>query len=661
MHQDLIEETLETAPPSDPVLDPIQVIDPILFKDATTTLSALATARPMSLAALAAAALAACGGGGGGETAVSGTSPAAATTTTPATATTTPTSTTPASTPSTTSSTTSTTSTTAPSTANPPTPATSTGYAYPTPAKNEDAARFLLQAGFAATDADIASVRATGYASWLNSQMALPAGTAGWDWLNSQGYGDVLSPNNYYDNTYPADYMVWNQLMAAPDPMRKRVALALSEFFVVSLNGLNFSWRSHAMAHYWDTLAANAFDNYRSLLEAVTLNPAMGYYLNTKGNRKEDSSGRQPDENYAREVMQLLTIGLYQLNPDGTAKTDGTGKKIDTYAIADVSNLARVFTGYDLDQSQNATTVVPQTGGGTRTLGNTAFTRLPMVLTAANHSSLAATFLGTTIPAGTAGAAALKTALDALFNHANTAPFFSRQMIQRLVTSNPSPAYVARVAAIFANNGAGVRGDLARVFSAILLDDEARGPAGLTQPEFGKLREPMLRLAQWARTFGVTSTSGAWKIGDLSNAGTQLGQSPLRSPSVFNFFRPGYVPPSTALTAGVVAPEFQIVTESSVGGYLNFMTGVIMNGLSSGDITAPYTSELALVTDAAALVQRASLLLGGGQVSAANQTLIVNALNATPVTVASSAAVKRNRVAAAVLMVMASAEYLVQK
>ena len=491
--------------------------------------------------------------------------------------------------------------------------------------------------------------------------MALPAGTAGWDWLNSQGYGDVLSPNNYYDNTYPADYMVWNQLMAAPDPMRKRVALALSEFFVVSLNGLNFSWRSHAMAHYWDTLAANAFDNYRSLLEAVTLNPAMGYYLNTKGNRKEDSSGRQPDENYAREVMQLLTIGLYQLNPDGTAKTDGTGKKIDTYAIADVSNLARVFTGYDLDQSQNATTVVPQTGGGTRTLGNTAFTRLPMVLTAANHSSLAATFLGTTIPAGTAGAAALKTALDALFNHANTAPFFSRQMIQRLVTSNPSPAYVARVAAIFANNGAGVRGDLARVFSAILLDDEARGPAGLTQPEFGKLREPMLRLAQWARTFGVTSTSGAWKIGDLSNAGTQLGQSPLRSPSVFNFFRPGYVPPSTALTAGVVAPEFQIVTESSVGGYLNFMTGVIMNGLSSGDITAPYTSELALVTDAAALVQRASLLLGGGQVSAANQTLIVNALNATPVTVASSAAVKRNRVAAAVLMVMASAEYLVQK
>ena len=644
MHHDLIEEATKKTAPSAPIF---------VTDDAHAT-SAFSAAPPLSLAALAAAALAACGGGGGGEAPTAGAAPATAGTATTPVPTPDPA---PGATPGATSQ--------PPSTGTPvtttPPPATPTGYAYPAPAKNEDAARFLMQAGFAATDADIASVRATGYAAWLNAQIALPAGTAAWDWLNSQGFGDVLSPNNYYDNSFPADYMVWNQLIAAPDPMRKRMALALSEFFVVSLNGLDFSWRSHAMAHYWDTLAANAFGNYRSLLEAVTLNPAMGYYLNTKGNKKENASGRQPDENYAREVMQLLTIGLYQLNPDGTARIDGAGKKIDTYGAADVSNLARVFTGYDLDQSQNATTVIPQNGGGTRTVGNTAFTRLPMVLTAANHSPLAATFLGTTIPAGTAGAAALKTALDALFNHANTAPFFCKQMIQRLVTSNPSPAYVARVAAVFTNNGAGVRGDLARVFCAILQDDEARGLAGLTQAEFGKLREPMLRLAQWARTFGATSASGAWKIGDLSNAGTQLGQSPLRSPSVFNFFRPGYVPPSTALTAGVVAPEFQIVTESSVGGYLNFMTGVILNGLSSGDITAPYTSELALVTDAAALVQRVSLLLSSAQVSAANQTLIVNALNATPVTATSSTAVKRNRVAAAVLMVMASAEYLIQK
>ena len=535
------------------------------------------------------------------------------------------------------------------------------GASFPTPSSNEDAARFLLQAQFSAGDADITSVRAMGYAPWLERQAAVPLGQTAWDWLNAKGYGNVLNTNNYYDNSYPGDHMVWNQLMAAPDALRKRMALALSEFFVVSLSGLDFSWRSHAMAHYWDTLAAHAFGNYRDLLEAVTLNVAMGYFLNTKGNKKETASGRQPDENYAREVMQLFTIGLHQLNPDGTAKTDGAGKPIDTYTASDVSNLARVFTGYDVDRSQNVDTIIPQTGGGTRTVGNTSFARLPMVFKASDHSNLAANFLGATIAANTPGAAALKTALDTLFNHPNTAPFFCKQMIQRLVTSNPSPAYVARVAAVFANNGAGVRGDLLRVFAAILQDDEARGPAGLTQAEFGKLREPMLRLVQWVRTFGAISTSGDWKVNDLSNSGTQLGQSPLRSPSVFNFFRPGYVPPSSNLSAGAVAPEFQLVTESSVGGYLNYMMGVVNNGLNSSDINAPYAAELALVLDATALVRRVNLLLCGGQLSAANEALIVTALNATPLTNASSAAAKRNRVCAAVLMVMASAEYLIQK
>jgi uncharacterized protein (DUF1800 family) len=294
-------------------------------------------------------------------------------------------------------------------------------------------------------------------------------------------------------------------------------------------------------------------------------------------------------------------------------------------------------------------------------VGNTAFARLPMVQIGNNHTMQAATFLGVTIPADTPAKDALKTALDTLFNHPNTAPFFCKQLIQRLVTSNPSPAYVGRVAAVFVNNSIGARGDLAAVLFAVLLDDEARGPQGLTAPEFGKLREPMLRLVQWARTFSVSSTSGAWKIGDLSNASTQLGQSPLRSPSVFNFFRPGYVPPTSTLSAGSVVPEFQLVNESSVGGYLNYIAGVISNGINSGDIKATYTAELNVVTDAAALVQRINTLLSGGQLSSASQTLIVTALNATPVTAASSAATKLNRICAAVLMVMASAEYLVQK
>ena len=372
--------------------------------------------------------------------------------------------------------------------------------------------------------------------------------------------------------------------------------------------------------------------------------------------------------------MQLFSIGLYQLNLDGTPKTDAQGNRIESYSQADVTNLARVFTGYDIDMSQNVNTYDPVLN---RNIPNTTPARLPMVLNASRHSTLAATFLGVTIPAGTPGATALKTALDTLFNHPNVGPFFGRQMIQRLVTSNPSRSYVARVAAAFNNNGAGVRGDLKAVWSAILLDDEARSPAGLTQASFGRLREPMLRFVQWGRTFGIRSAAGSWKIGDLGNPATQLGQSPLRPPSVFNYFRPGYVPPSTALAANrSVAPEFQLVNESSVGGYLNYMQGVIRNGVyvnapdqpnsgsnaSNGyDITAAYTAELALVTDAAALVRRLALLLCADQLSASTQTLIVNALNATPVTAASTDAVKSNRVAAAVLMVMASAEYLVQK
>jgi len=533
---------------------------------------------------------------------------------------------------------------------------------YPTAATDEQAARFLLQSQFSASPAEIAAVRAAGYALWLQQQMAQPIGTTGWAWLDSQGYGNVLNPANYYDSTAQADYMIWNQLIASPDAVRKRCALALSEFFVVSSSGLSFNWRSHAAAHYWDTLNSHAFGNYRSLLEAITLNVAMGYYLNTKGNKKADGKGSQPDENYAREVMQLFSVGLVLLNPDGTPLLTN-GKTTDTYSASDISNLAQVFTGYDVDQSQNVDTLIPQTGGGTRKVGNTTFARLPMVQTANNskHEFLAATFLGVTIPANTSPSAALKIALDTLFYHPNTPPFFCKQMIQRLVTSNPSPAYVARVAAAFVNNGQGTRGDLAAVWQAILLDDEAREPAGLTWPAFGKLREPLIRLVQWARTFTVGSSSGLWKIGDLTDAASRLGQSPLRSPSVFNFFRPGYVPPSTTLSAGSVAPEFQLVNESSVGGYLNYMMGVISSGISAGDIKAAYTRELTWVTDATTLVQKLNLLMCAGQLSQDTQTLMINALNANPVTAGSSDTVKRNRICAAVLMVMASAEYLIQK
>ena len=543
----------------------------------------------------------------------------------------------------------------------------------------EEAARFLLQAQFSASDAEIAAVQKQNYADWLAQQFDAPLGQTGWDWLNARGYSVIDNTTRYFDHFYPGDYMVWNQLMTAPDAVRKRLALALSEFFVVSLTGLDFAWRSHAVAHYWDTLARHALGNFRDLLEEVTLNPAMGHYLNTKGNQKENpTTGRVPDENYAREVMQLFTIGLVQLNPDGSEKTATNGQRLETYTQSDVTQLARVFTGYDFDQRHNVTVVLDPEGK--RKVGNTHFARQRMLFTPSRHSELEVRFLGTTIPAKTSGIDALKIALDTLFQHPNVGPFFGKQMIQRLVTSNPSPAYVARVAAAFADNGAGVRGDLRAVFAAILLDDEARSPAGLTDPRFGRLREPMLRLVQWGRTFGITSAQGSWKIGDLSNPATQLGQSPLRSPSVFNFFRPGYVPPATQMAAaGASAPEFQIVTESSVAGYINYLQGVVRNGIfvndpdlpnnvsnskspkNGFDIKASYTPELALAPDAKALVERLNLLLCAGQLPAALQARMVTALNATPLNATSPPDKRLDRVAAAVLLTMAAPQYLVQK
>ncbi len=544
------------------------------------------------------------------------------------------------------------------------------GYAYVTPQSDEEAARFLLQAQFNASTADIAAVRGQGFRPWLSKQLDVSGGQTGVQWLDSRGYNN-RDGNHYYDHSYPADFMVWQQLMKAPDGVRKRVALALSEFFVVSLASLDFEFRSHGAAQYWDLLNKGAQGNYRTLLEDMTLNPAMGAFLNTRGNQKEDNQGRQPDENYSREVMQLFTIGLYQLNLDGTEKRAADGSKLPSYTLADVTNLARVFTGWDFDTSQNSRVNIDG-----RDIGNTTPATRPMVLNASRHSTLAATFLGTTIAANTDGAAALRTALDTLFNHPNVGPFFGKQMIQRLVTSNPSPAYVARVAAVFNNNGAGVRGDMKSVFAAILLDDEARGPAGLANTTFGKLREPMVRFVQWGRTFGLNSAANSWKLDSQGQAVDQLGQSPLRPASVFSFFRPGYVPPSTALaTAQKVAPEFQIVNESSVGGYLNYMQERIRYGFYIDspdvaqhtynsyvpDISASYAGELPLAADAAALVNRLNLLMCAGQLPPATVTLMVTALNATPVTAGSSNDTKLNRICAAVLMVLGSSSYLIQK
>jgi uncharacterized protein (DUF1800 family) len=562
---------------------------------------------------------------------------------------------------------------------------------------DEEAARFLLQSQFASTTDDIAAVRSTNFANYLQQQFAKPINLTAWDWLESRNYGADATLNKTIYSYDIGEFSIWRDVMSAPDAMRKRIALALSEFFVVSLNSLEIDWRGYIIAAYWDILNQHAFGNFRDLLEAVTLSPAMGHFLNTRGNQKEDNKGRLPDENYAREVMQLFTIGLYELNLNGSVKIDGTGKKLETYDSDDVSQLARVFTGYDYDPAFKDKATHPNNGAPYKVWAR-GYARSPMTLDATKHSNLAVSFLTANISSNTAGASALKASLDTLFNHPNVGSFFGRQMIQRLVTSNPSPEYVARVASAFNNNGAGVRGDMKAVWTAILLDDEARGAASLASASFGKLREPMLRFAQWARSFGVVSKANSWKLSDLSDSSDKLGQSPMRAPSVFNYFRPGYVPPGTEMAKSeATAPEFQLVNETTTGSYLNYMQerirlGIRVNnptaalpeyvgGTDALDFEGDYTALLILINNstisdaeaarvAQSLVARLNLLLVAGQLRSATGAEITNAIKAAMlqsgkrITNANTLAMdglRRDLIAAAILMVMACPDYLIQK
>jgi uncharacterized protein (DUF1800 family) len=507
-----------------------------------------------------------------------------------------------------------------------------------------EASRFLAQASVGASRAHIQRVQALGYAGWLDEQFAMPQQGTRWDWLVAKGFNVAANQNSQAG----FDACAWRKLLASPDTLRQRVTLALSEILVVGIDGLvnGGGWRAFSAAAYLDLLEANAFGTLRNLLDAVSHSLPMGLYLTYRGNVKANATtGSSPDENYARELMQLFTIGLVQLKSDGTPTLVG-GQPVETYGQSDITGLARVWTGWDWDLA----------GGDTSTPD---YQRRPMVQVAARHETGAKTFLGTTIAAGTAGEASLQAALDAIHAHPNVAPFWSRQLIQRLVTSNPSPAYVQRVSAVFADDGSGVRGNLQAVIKALLLDDEARNAANTTRPDFGKLREPMLRLAAWARAFNANSASDAWAVPNTSDPGTRLGQSPLRSPSVFNFFRPGYVPPNSGIAdAGLEAPEFQITNESSVVGYINFMQRVVANGSALGDVKADYSSLLPLADSAASLLAELNVVLAAGQISTANLAAMQAALDSMPT---GTDTAHNNRIYAALTMVLAAPEYLVQK
>ena len=496
-----------------------------------------------------------------------------------------------------------------------------------------------------ASHAQIDRVVALGYAAWLDEQLALPPSGTRWDWLVAQGYTDISHKND--ESGF--DAAAWSKLLNAPDTLRQRVTLALSEIFVTAIDGLvGAGWRQFAAAGYLDLLETNAFGNHRTLLQQISLSAPMGQFLTYRGSAKANpASGALPDENYARESMQLFTIGLLQLNIDGTPQL-AAGKTTDTYGLSDITGLARVFTGWDFDLAGLT---------GTAATATPDFLRRPMVQVASRYETGSKTFLGSTIAAGTAATAGLTQALDTIFAHPNVAPFFSRQLIQRLVTSNPSPAYVARLAAVFNNDGTGVKGNLRAVVRALLLDSEARSDPVATSTSFGKLREPMLRFTAWARAYGATSPSGAWAVGNTSDPGTRLGQSPLRSPTVFNFFRPGYVPPNSALgAAALAAPEFQIANESSVVGYLNFMQRAVAGTV--GDLTPDYSSLLALADNASALLGEINLVLAANQLSATTAAALSSAVQTMP---GGTDANRRNRINAALLLVLAAPEFIVQK
>lgn len=506
------------------------------------------------------------------------------------------------------------------------------------PLSQAQASRFLSQAAIGYGKADIVALSGSSISAWLATQFAMPRPQKFWDFLVAGGYDAAANINS----TNGFDQMIWSQLIGSPDVLRQRVGLSLLNMWVTSVDGFASSWKQFVMAAYLDILWDNAFGNYRDLMEAVSTSPAMAYYLTYMGNQKANPvTGSIPDENYARELMQLFTIGLTQLNMDGTPVTSG-GNQVATYTQDEVSQHARVWTGYGLANSDNSTP---------------ARMRLPLVVNANQHETGAINFLGISIPAGHDGATARRMALDGLFANSSLPPFVSKQLIQRMVTSNPSPAYVGRVAAAFVNNGSGVRGDMKAVIQAILTDPEARDDSQVDSPTFGKLREPVVRLVQWARAFGVTSPTNAWPFGSTSSSSTRLAQSPGRAPSVFNWFRPGYTPPGTTIASkGLVAPEFQIANEPSVVAYINYMQTLIASG--AGEAKPNYNELTPLATDSQALLNELNLILAAGQIGAATISQMKTALDTISITTNTGIT---NRIQAAILLVMASPEYLVQR
>jgi uncharacterized protein (DUF1800 family) len=490
----------------------------------------------------------------------------------------------------------------------------------------QDSARFLDQATFGVTAADVAHVQSVGFNAYLTEQLAAPASR-----YTGFSYTPHTAPTScQYHAATPTDasslcsrdqyslFQVQRQFfmhaLSDSDQLRQRVAFALSQIFVVS--GIEI-YEAYGMANYQNMLLNDSFGNYRALLQDVTLSPVMGHYLDMAANDKTNLTlGTAPNQNYGREVLQLCSIGLYELNPDGSQILDGTGAPIPTYDQSVVEGFSAIFTGW----------TYAALSGATSKFGNPINFDGVMASFPGNHEGGVKTLLdGLQTSADQTPDQDLKTALDDIFNHPNVGPFIGKQLIQHLVTSNPSPAYVARIAAVFANNGSGVRGDLSAVVSAILTDVEARGDAPAAS-EFGHLREPVLFMTTALRSLGAQS-DGVY----LRSVVAGMGQSIYTAPSVFNFYPPGYLLPGTS----TLAPEFSIDNAATALARENFVNTLIMKGGAAPDSTVVGStgtsvdlSSLSALQGPDALVAQLGQTLMHGSLSSSASTAITTALAA---------------------------------
>lgn len=516
----------------------------------------------------------------------------------------------------------------------------------PAPVTAQEAARFLTQATFGPTRESIREVVDLGYAGWIAKQFDTPRENTFASHIQAV-LGDQQRKEESNPNfLYPAFY---RQAITSKAQLRARVAFALSEIYVISTAHIAISKNIRGVARYHDLLHEHAFGNLRALLHDVSTHPTMGAYLSIQGSQKE-SETRRPDENYARELMQLFTIGLYQLNLDGTPRLDAAGRRIETYGIDDVRGLAKVFTGWEADNSRGYHDYV-----------------VPMVTRPAVHSTTEKRFLGVRIDESPATDASmreeLRIALDTLFAHANVGPFIGRQLIQRLVTSNPSPAYVERVARAFNDNGRGVRGDMKAVVSAVLLDPEARATPAESEPASGKVREPVLALTAFLRA--ADCRSNTWLVRTNTSGSSGLAQVVYQAPSVFNFFRPGFVPSGTALAErNLVAPELQLVSETSVAAYSNFFSALLLRS-DRVDLNCDLAVWRPLAAQPDALIDELNLTLAQGRLRPGTRDTIrgaVSSIELPPEAQPSQReAALRTRAQVASYLTLMSPEFLVQR